>query len=185
MEIPIKTKNNESLVFRPLKKNDVEMLTEFFQTLSAATKAKFGPHPFTTDYLQVMLNTEFGNNNVARFIMAAEQKVVGYFIVDFNHYPNEKRRYAGYGVELNFSVDPVFAPCIHDDYQSQGVASLAMAALFLSLAKLPLRSLVLMGGTQAPNLLARHFYKKFNFKEFGEFYTDYNQLNNIDMRLVF
>jgi len=41
-----------------------------------------------------------------------------------------------------------------------------------------------MGGTQEPNHLARNFYKKFGFQEEGEFYTDYNGLNNIDMRLV-
>ncbi|MDC2888086.1 hypothetical protein [Psychrosphaera algicola] len=41
-----------------------------------------------------------------------------------------------------------------------------------------------MGGTQEPNLLARNLYKKFGFVEIGEFYTDYNRLNNVDMRLV-
>ncbi len=81
-------------------------------------------------------------------------------------------RYASYGIDLDFSVDPVFAPCIHDDYQNQGLASLAMAALLPILAQANINSLVLMGGTQAPNLVARNFYKKFNFQALGEFYTE-------------
>ncbi len=47
-----------------------------------------------------------------------------------------------------------------------------------------LRRIVLMGGTQEPNLLARQFYSKFGFQEYDRFYMEYNDLNNIDMMLT-
>ena len=180
----ITAKNNEEFEFRPLAENDGELLGSFFEGLSAETRSKYGPHPLTKQYAVEKLCAQIGKDNVWRFVIGNTDKVVGYFIVDFNHYPHEESRYCRYQLALDFSTDPVFAPCIADEYQSLGVASQAMGVLINTLTEKDLRSLVLMGGTQEPNQLARSFYRKFGFEELGEFYTDYNGLNNIDMRLV-
>jgi RimJ/RimL family protein N-acetyltransferase len=185
MDISIQTKIKQDFVFRALKKNDAEILGAFFESLSQQTRAKFGPHPLTAAHAQSSLCENVGMDKVSRFVIVSAKDIVGYFIVDFNDYPHERARYLSYGINLDFSVDPVFAPCIHDQYQSQGLASLAMQALLQNLSKTAIRSLVLMGGTQLPNLVARNFYKKFDFQELGEFYTKHNGLNNVDMRLVF
>lgn len=177
-------KNNEAFVFRPLAHNDSKLLGKFFEGLSQNTRSKFGPHPLTTQYAQDELCPKVSNEQVSRFVIGSSEQIVGYFIVDFNDYPHEKTRYDAYKVNLDFSQDPVFAPCIADKYQSLGVASQALNLLISDLREKGVRSLVLMGGTQEPNHLARNFYKKFGFQEEGEFYTDYNGLNNIDMRLV-
>ena len=180
----ITAKNNEVFEFRPLDKNDGKLLGGFFEGLSQETRSKFGPHPLTNEHAVEKLCPQIGKDNVNRFVIASDEKVVGYFIVDFNHYPHEKSRYDSYQVNLDFCNDPVFAPCISDEYQSLGVASQALKSLIKALTEKGVRSLVLMGGTQEPNFVARNFYKKFGFEEQGEFYTDYNGLNNIDMRLV-
>ncbi len=180
----ITAKNNEVFEFRPLAKNDGLLLGNFFEGLSQDTCSKFGPHPLTSEHAHDELCPKIGTDNVLRFVISSIDKVVGYFIVDFNLYPNEKSRYESYQVHLDFAYDPVFAPCIADGYQSLGVASQAMNVLIKELTGKGVRSLVLMGGTQEPNILARNFYKKFGFLEQGAFYTDYNGLNNIDMRLV-
>lgn len=60
-----------------------------------------------------------------------------------------------------------------------------MDALLKTIGEGTISSLVLMGGTQIPNSLARNFYKKFGFEELGGFYTAHNKLDNVDMRLVF
>ncbi|MFT6909959.1 MAG: GNAT superfamily N-acetyltransferase [Oleiphilaceae bacterium] len=185
MEISIQTKNKDMFSFRALEKSDAEMLGNFFESLSNQTRSKFGPHLLTLEYAKSTLCENIAIDNVSRFVIVSPKVIVGYFILDFNDYPHERDRYLSYGIDLDFSVDPVFAPCIHDKYQSQGVASLAMKALLHVLDKSKIKSLVLMGGTQEPNVLARNFYKKFNFQELGEFYTDHNDLNNVDMRLVF
>ena len=180
----ITSKNNEVFEFRLLKTGDGKVLGEFFENLSAETRSKFGPHPLTREFAENTLCKNIPESKVLRFVVSSEQKMVGYFIVDFNEFEHEKSRYNSYQINLDHSLDPVFAPCIADDYQSLGIASQAMRALIDKLKELNVRSLVLLGGTQEPNYLARHFYKKFGFKEQGEFYTAYNGLNNIDMRLV-
>lgn len=179
----ITTKNNEEFQFRTVTEDDGIKLGTFFEVLSDDTRSKFGPHPLTREYALKEIRSK-NSDHVSRFIIASTDKIVGYFIVDYGHYPHEKERYQSYGVELDFAKDPVLAPCISDDYQNLGVASQAMSLLIKHLKKRAVRSLVLMGGTQEPNKLSRHFYTKFGFTEQGEFYTDFNGLNNIDMRLI-
>lgn len=181
----INAKNSELFEFRRLSNGDAKLLGEFFENLSTDTRSKFGPHPLTSQYAENELCRNVGQDNVSRFVVGSDEKVVGYFIVDFNEYKHERDRYNSYNIDLDFAVDPVFAPCIADEYQNQGIASQSMNALIKTFSSTHVRSLVLMGGTQAPNQLARTFYKKFGFEELGEFYTDYNGLNNLDMRLVF
>jgi len=184
MQISIKTKNNEMLSFRHLKQDDADILGVFFKSLSGNTRSKFGPHPLTAKYANSTLCRNIGTDGVSRYVITSLTEVVGYFILDFNEYPHERERYSSYGINLDFSREPVFAPCISDKYQSQGIAGLAMNAMLQNIDKSQVNSLVLMGGTQEPNTRARNFYKKFGFKEYGEFYTDHNGLKNVDMRLV-
>ncbi len=94
---------------------------------------------------------------------------------------HEKRRYAQQGIELAPYKDLLFAPCIKDSYQNQGIASQAMEQI-INMYRTRVRSLVLMGGTQATNLLGIAFYQKFGFIAHGGYQTE---LFNIDMRLVF
>ena len=180
----ITAKNGEKFEFRELVESDSEILGNFFVGLSDDTRSKFGPHPLTESYAMETLCKRSGSDNVSRFVVASNEKIVGYFIVDFNEYPHERERYASSGVDLDFNIDPVFAPCITDHYQSQGIASQAMIVMLRLLKNKGVRSLVLMGGTQAPNRQAVDFYKKFNFTVCGEFYTDHNGLNNLDMRVL-
>lgn len=176
------TKNGETVTFRTLCHSDAEKLGQFFTALSDQTRSRFGPHPLSNDYAYQLC--EKSDVNIIRYVVATSQQIIGYFIIDHNLYAHEKARYLDYGIELNFSKEPVFAPCICDDYQNQGVASYAMQVILEIAKERELKSLVLMGGTQAPNLLARQFYAKFGFKEYGEFFTNYNGLNNIDMKVT-
>jgi len=180
----ITAKNHEQFTFRRLETHDADLLGDFFEDLSQETRSKFGPHPLTREYARERLCATEERDNVVRYLIASDDKVVGYFIVDFRHSPHEHARYQTYQMDLDSTRDPVFAPCIADHYQSLGVASQAMAALIEGLTNEGIRSLVLMGGTQLPNHVARRFYRKFGFKEQGEFHTHHNGLDNVDMRLI-
>ena len=180
----ITTKRGETFLFTPFEKQHAERLSAFFESLSDDTRSKFGPHPLTRDYVFEHLVQTTKNRNVERFVLSSQTKIIGYFIVDYREFAEEKQRYHDYGIVLNFTTNPVFAPCIADAYQSQGIASQALKALLVHLHQQNIESLVLMGGTQAPNKQARQFYKKMGFEELGEFYTQHNQLNNVDMRLL-
>jgi len=178
----ILSKNADEFIFRELKVSDGKNLGSFFLNLSVNTKSKFGPHPLTMECANELCHV-IGATNIQRFIAVKGEEIAGYFILDFNKYNNEIARYQRNAIILDSGLDPIFAPCIADKYQNNGIASSAMSLIIKIAQQANLRRIVLMGGTQEPNILARSFYSKFGFKEYGTFYTDYNQLNNIDMML--
>ena len=108
--------------------------------------------------------------------------IVGYFILEFELSPYEKSRYQSQGIELTQGLDVLFAPSIADDFQNCGLASLVMPEIISQTRRKGIRSLVLMGGTQATNARAIAFYEKFGFKKYGGYQTEGF---NHDMRLVF
>ena len=182
-ETQIVSNTGETFIFRGLLSEDGELLGRFFEGLSKQTCARFGPHPLTCQYaFQLCANLEGGDT--VRFVIASQAEIVGYFILDFNVSEHEVSRYDELSISLDAKTDPVFAPCIADKYQNRGLASQAMERIIAYARGRKLRSLVLMGGTQEPNTLARRFYTKFGFREYAHFYTDYNGLNNIDMMLT-
>jgi len=175
------SKNKESFVFRELNENDAKRLGNFFSMLTSDTRAKFGPHPLTPEYAEKLCSS-IDTTKTIRFIVENSFEVVGYFIIDFTPFENEVNRYLSYGTNIDSKIDPVFAPCIADKYQNCGIASQVMTMIIDYAASKNIRSLVLMGGTQESNLLARAFYNKFGFVEYGTFFTEFN---NVDMRLCF
>lgn len=177
------TKNNELFIFRKLQSTDTVLLGNFFTSLSDETRGRFGPHPLTKEHAE-WLCSQIDETSIERFIIDNNKEVVGYFIIDFNLFKDEKQRYSSYGINLDSRKDPVFAPCISDKYQNKGIASEAMRTLIEYAHKINIRNLVLMGGTQVPNKIAIRFYKKFGFREYGRFYTEHNGLNNLDMMLT-
>jgi len=179
----IKTKKNEVYLFRELNADDGFQLGVFFESLSSATRSKFGPHPLTGEQAG-FLCLKIGMDNTVKFVVLDKEKIIGYFILDFNPFEHEAERYSRYDIILEPARDPVFAPCIADAFQNSGIAGKAMEQILIYAKERKLRSLVLMGGTQEPNELARAFYKKYGFIEYANFYTDYNGLNNIDMMLL-
>jgi len=165
-----------------LSGNDAQSLGMFFDTLSDSTRALYGPHPLHAEYANTICDS-IPEHTKTRFVVKFEDQIVGYFLFDFDHYPHEYERYQKHGIHLNFSLDPVFAPCIADDFQGKGISSMMMPHLIKWGKSEKLRSFVLMGGTQEPNQQAQAFYRKFGFKEYEHFFTSNNGVNNIDMRL--
>ena len=179
--VVISTDGNEYL-FRKLESNDAEMLAAYFAKLSDLTKARFGPHPLTTDF--VVHLCEKPNDTADRFVILPKspELIVGYFILEFEMSPHEKGRYLSQGIVLEQGLDILFAPSVADDFQNCGLASQVMPAIVDHCRKKGARSLVLMGGTQANNNRAIAFYEKFGFLRFGGYQTG---IFNYDMRLVF
>jgi GNAT superfamily N-acetyltransferase len=182
MNIEIHSKAGEKFVFRKLDHDDSVGLGLFFENLDDETKSRFGPHPLTREYASLLCH-ESDKETTLRFIVKHDSEVIGYFILDFNEYRNEIRRYGEQCIEINSEIDPVFAPCIAKTYQNSGISTQCMKQIVKVGKSRRLRRIVLMGGTQVANLLAISFYKKCGFREHGTFYTDYNKQYNIDMSL--
>lgn len=169
------------LGFREIAPTDSERLGAFFSGLSAETRRRFGPHPLTAEYAQQLCART--TDSAQRFILLTDDEtlVIGYFILDYAVSADHKQRYAAHGIDLQDGLDPVFAPCIADAFQGSGYASLVMPLIIRAAQARHARSLVLMGGTQATNARAIHFYEKFGFVRHGGYQTD---VFNHDMRLL-
>lgn len=172
---------DNSFNFRPLQTGDAARLAAYFAGLSAATRARFGPHPLTAVHAFALCAAT--EPAVVRYVLLTtdEHAIVGYFILDFGPAPHEALRYAEQGIRLETGRDPVFAPSIADDYQNTGLASAVMPHIIGAARARGARSLVLMGGTQASNARAIAFYEKHGFVRCGGYWTDQY---NYDMRLV-
>lgn len=173
-------KDGSTITFRMLENNDGEKLGRFFSSLSIGTKSKYGPHPLTHEFALELCQT-IEHEQTTRFVALIEDKIVGYFILDFTDVSHERERYATFGIKLIPKLDPFFAPCISDQYQNLGISSLAMPKVLEYAQQKNCNSIVLLGGTQETNTLGISFYKKWGFKECGSYMTE---IKNLDMRLV-
>ncbi len=176
----ISESNAEKFLFRKLENTDTAMLADYFICLSAATKARFGPHHLTSEFAYYLCSKT--DDTADRFVILPEGRnlIVGYFIIEFEMSPHEKSRYLSQGIELEKGLDVLFAPSIADDFQNCGLASLVMPEIIEHCKQKGVRSLVLMGGTQATNDRAIAFYEKFGFRKYGGYHTE---VFNHDMRM--
>ena len=178
---PVKGKGAAAFLFRLLRAEDAPVLTAFFASLSEETKTRFGPHPLDAQTAVVLCNSA-EEDPADRFVLADHDMIAGYFILDPLIPLHEAERYRGYGIKLQDNKDCMFAPCIADAYQDQGLAGVSMNYILRHCRLKDYRSLVLLGGTQESNPRAIHFYEKFGFELRGGYQTG---VWNRDMRLIF
>jgi GNAT superfamily N-acetyltransferase len=167
--------------FREMNSSDSQRLGRFFAGLSAETRRRFGPHPLDEGYASLLC--ALPHDSAQRFLLLTEDEtlVIGYFILDYAVPDHHKQRYAAQGIDLQDGLDPLFAPCIADNFQGSGCASLVMPLIIRAAQERGARSLVLMGGTQAGNAQAIRFYREFGFVQHGGYQTE---VFNHDMRLL-
>ena len=179
---PIKTEEGGEFVLRPLTQEDERVLGDFFEDLSADTKAQFSLHPLTRAAAShLCLHTAQSATRV--YLVCDARHVIGYFALNFTGFQQEIARFAAHGIALAPGCDSLFALCIADDYQNRGIASAVMSILINEAKSQAVRRIILVGGTQVSNDQARAFYQKLGFQEYGAFYTAHNNANNIDMML--
>lgn len=181
---PMALASGKELVFRLLQGPDAEPLGRYFEGLSTATRRLYGPHAFSgevaerfceeLDYRQVMrfiAVTDGGRSNPGEPPGRAARGIVAYFIVVIGFWGEDPARYRGYGLNLDGRLVCTLAPSVADAWQNSGVGSAMMERILAVMRGLGFRWMVLMGGTQAGNERAIHFYRKFGFRTVGEFRT--------------
>lgn len=175
--------SGERALLRPLVATDRERLGRYFAELSSETRGRFGPHAFdqaTADRLCDTIDASQVLRVVATLEGGAEERIVAYFILMFSVTPHEAARFAERGVVLDGDRDCTLAPSVADDYQNTGLGSRVMPYLFWLATGLGRRAVVLLGGTQATNARAIHFYRKHGFREVGAFEAPQG-VGNLDM----
>ena len=159
---------------RPLRPDDVELLTEYFLSLSDYTKMLYGPHPFDRETAEKLCREE--DPTVLRLVTLEQgtSRIGSYFILFLKLRPGDASRYTDLAPEGVCSL----APSVRDELQNTGLGSLVMKELVEVARSLGMRRMILCGGVQARNARGYHFYSKWGFSKVREFPT---QIMNYDM----
>ena len=169
-------RDGRSFELRLLKPDDLEMLSEYFLSLSDCTKMLYGPHPFDRATAEKLCKEE--DPTVLRLVTVERrggiERIGSYFILFLTLRPGDASRYPDLPPEGVCSL----APSVRDELQNTGVGSLVMAELVEIARSLGMRRMILCGGVQARNLRGYHFYEKWGFTKVREFPT---QIMNYDM----
>ncbi|MBS3764296.1 MAG: GNAT family N-acetyltransferase [Planctomycetes bacterium] len=171
----------DNYCLRLLRPEDEVPLFEYFRRLGPETRSRYAPHPFDRE-AAVKICQEIDYLTDARIVAVAEDadgRIDGYFIVHWGVAENERQRFSEYGIKLCPALTCMVAPSVADEQQGQGLGSAMMAHVF-DLARRVMRlTVVLQGGVQASNTVARNFYAKFGFRNVGIFEAANRQ--NYDM----
>jgi GNAT superfamily N-acetyltransferase len=175
--------NGLPVTFRPVSKGDVQILGDYFLSLTADTIRRYGPHPFDRATAEQLCATT-DPATVLRMIATTDgsegERVIAYIIVILGVREEDVARYAKLGIPLNADTDCTIAPSVADAYQGKGLGSVLMVELKQILCRLGRQRIVLWEGTQATNDRAIHFYHKHGFRTVGEFEQPPG-FNNYDM----
>jgi GNAT superfamily N-acetyltransferase len=177
------TYDGQPITFRPVSKGDVQILGDYFLSLTAETKRRYGPHSFDRATAEQLCATT-DPAKVLRMIATTNgpesERVIAYMIVILGVREEDVARYTKLGIPLHADTDCTFAPSVADAYQGKGLGSILMVELKRIMCRLGRQRMVLWEGTQATNARAIHFYHKHGFRTVGEF-EEPPGFNNYDM----
>lgn len=179
MKETIILKNDLSIIVRELQKDDQEQLYNYFSKLSAATKSRFGPHPFDRDTVRNICNESA--SDIIRYVAVNEhQEIIAYMLIKKGMNEGEQYRLRQNNVAFDESLFCTFAPSVADAWQSSGLGS-AMYGIIENDIRIntPYKFIILWGGVQASNEKAVRFYEKQGFQYVGSFW--YDGKDNYDM----
>jgi len=167
------------LRLRPLRSQDADAFADFLESLSAATRARYQPHPLTrAEAHRVCAEIERVADPAWRFAAVDETSaILGYVLADADFSPAEMTRYHGYGLPLDHSVDCRIAPVVADAAQGRGLGCALMAFSIDSLAAAGRRRIILFGGTQADNERAQKMYRRMGFIQVPTPFRENGKLN--------
>ena len=165
---PLSLPSGGPVVARPLLPADSSRLGMYFESLSAETRRRFGPHALDAA-MATQLCADLDATRVLRWVGVAGDEIVAYFILMWSVTTYERERYATHGFALSGDVDCTFAPSVADRFQGRGLGTEVFAPLRSIAREAGRRRMVLLGGTQATNARAIAFYRKLGFEELASF----------------
>ena len=177
----VRLRSGEEVLIRLLREDDGARLAAYLEGLCAETCSYYRPHPFdreTAERSCASLNPAEELRFVALSRSDGDDRIVAYVPFKVGVRDADFERYAARGIELDPEADTTIAPSVADDYQGSGLAGAIMRYLREHSRTLGRTRMVLWGGVQARNARAIAFYRKWGFREMGEFWTDQN---NFDM----
>lgn len=176
--------SGEQFIFRPLRKNDTNNLTQFLEGLSVETR-KFS----TFSSYDVVTAKEFcetiNKYDKLRFVLETTSgNIAGLFELSFGIPKSDMERFKEHGISLNEHTDCRFGPTLADNYQQKGLGSLIMPYITGIARKFGKKRITLYGGVLVDNTRAISFYEKYEFHKVGKFNnSDNNQVMDMLLNL--
>jgi ribosomal protein S18 acetylase RimI-like enzyme len=173
--------DDQSVTFRLLRADDGVLLGQYFNGLSDETRQRFGPHPLdqaTANQLCATLNYA----ETLPFVVVDHDQIIAYIILLPGLKDFDAVRFEQAGYPLAADKDCTIAPSVADAYQNRGLGKCATRQAITVAKRLDRRWLILLGGTQASNARAVHFYHKLGFETISTFEYPVGVLN-YNMRL--
>lgn len=185
-----------TVTFRELVPSDRLSMMEMLQSLSEDTKSRFSPHSFDENTIISLLMHRNGSLTARGAVILGgfvsdelDDDDAPLCIQQYNRYSNRQRmacyallypghdllihdvhRIMQYGAAVDVHNDVFIAPCVADPYQSRGVGRKMMQFVVeYCRNNLNKNRLLLWGGVQKNNVKAVSYYKRFGFKQLGEF----------------
>ena len=176
----VQLKNNQTVHFRSLVKEDEHYLYKYLNNLSPESLSRFGPHPFDSRTVEEICNNLPGDT--FRFI--AEDKarnIIAYMIVIRGLIDADKIRYQLINISFDENISGTYAPSVADAWQNSGLGTTMFQYILEYVKNSGYKYLILWGGVQVLNERAVHFYYKNGFKKAGAF--RHHGKENLDMFL--
>ena len=114
----VAARSGQQVVLRLLKREDLELLTDYFLGLGEATREVYAPHPFDRETAQFICS-EIDYTECLRLVAVAgaetaAPRIVGYFIAVLGVREGDLARYRLHGVVLNECEVSTLAPSVAD-----------------------------------------------------------------------
>jgi RimJ/RimL family protein N-acetyltransferase len=165
-------RDGRTALVRLLRPDDVAALTRLFEGLSATTRGYYGPHPFDRATAERLCAESGDVSRTARYVAVLEgqpePRIIGYAILTRDIHPDDQQRHGG---ALDLAHCASFAPCLADEFQSQGIGTQMAQWVLAQGHAMGLSEVILMGGVQARNVRAHRMYCWLGFRTVGEFWT--------------
>jgi diamine N-acetyltransferase len=159
---------NIPVELKSLDPQDFGGLEEYFASLSAETKSRFGPHPFDRENIAAV----YAHQHVYKGYIAVEKetgKIIAYAIVKSGYLEHDFPRLHAYGIEPDSFKDCTYAPSVADNWQGKGVGYHLFRFMLSDLKADGIHRILLWGGVQAANQQAVEFYRRNGFYILGSF----------------
>lgn len=168
----LRTATGETLILRPLLADDVTKLADFLAGLSPQSR-RFSTFSGYDQAAAQELCEAIARYDKLRLAVVeanvAAEPIVGLFEYSLDLTAGDISRYANYGMRLDPAITCRFGPTLADAWQSRGVGSLFLPAVWDFARRFGRSRVILWGGVLADNGRAIRFYEKNGFVHAGRF----------------
>jgi GNAT superfamily N-acetyltransferase len=154
-----------------LTKNDIDGLAQFLHSLSSETRF-FWQRDGYDQNAALEMTQAIARYDKLRLIAvppATPSRILALTEFSFDLPGEDLRRFVSYGYPADATTDCRFGPCVRDECQGRGLATLLLPPTLDTARRFGQKRIFLWGGVLQSNRRAIRFYQRAGFIEIGRF----------------